>query len=155
MTGKNRRHPPSKTLRAIFAGIAGILIGALGGALIWASFYGRDGVWIGAFLGALIIGPAEAISDAAREEGQSKPFIYRMLMLSFAGAVVGSILGLIFKNISLVVLGLITGFLFSAPSLRINKVLLGLITGGLIGLLASYFQFDLNAAIVGALVVFV
>ena len=155
MTGKYRRHPPSKTLRAIFAGIAGILIGALGGALIWVSFYGRDGVWIGAFLGALIIGPAEAISDAAREEGQSKPFIYRMLMLSFAGAVVGSILGLIFKNISLIVLGLITGFLFSASSLRINKVLLGLIAGGVIGLLASYLQFDLNAAIVGALVVFV
>ena len=153
VTKKNRTTRPGKTSRALDAGITGMLIGALGGALSGASIDGWQGVCWGAFWGVLIIGPSEAISDFKRKEGESKPFLYRVFTLSFAGAVVGSLLGLIFKNIGYVVLGLSIGFLFSAASLRIKKVLLGIAAGGSIGLLVSYSQFELNTASVGALVV--
>ncbi len=56
-----------------------------------------------------------------------------------------------FKNISHEVLGLMIGFLFSAASLRIEKILPGIASSGSFALLASYSQFELNAAFVGAL----
>jgi hypothetical protein len=127
-------------------------------ALLEAHLLGRAlmasrGFFWGAFLGALIIGPSETISDFKRKEGESKPFLYRVFTLSFAGAVFGSLLGLMFKNIGYGVLGLIIGLLFNATSLRITKVLLGIAAGGSIGLLVSYSQFELNAASLGALVI--
>jgi len=154
VNSKNRKHTPSKTSRALFAGLAGLIIGAIGGALIWISFNGRDGILLGALLGAIIIGPAEAISDTLRNEGGAKPLFYRIIMLSFAGAVMGSILGLLFGELSLIAAGLIIGFLFSVTSLRITKILLGVAVGGLIGFFASYYSPELNNAIIGALIVF-
>ena len=53
---------------------------------------------LGASLDALTIGPSHAISDFMRGDGGSKPLLNMMFRPSFAGAVVGSFLGLIFKN---------------------------------------------------------
>jgi len=77
-----------------------------------------------------------------------------MVMMSFVGAVLGSILGLVFKGLSLTVIGFIIGLLSGVISIQINNLLLGVITGGVIGLLASTFLPELNPAILGALVVF-
>ncbi len=38
MEGKKRRRPPSKTERILSAGIAGVVLGGIGGAVIGASF---------------------------------------------------------------------------------------------------------------------
>lgn len=154
MRSQKRRHAPSKTERALSAGIAGIILGATGGAIIGASFNGSDGALQGALLGAIVIGPAAAITDFMRKEGESMPLFYRMVMMSFVGAVLGSILGLVFKGLSLTVIGFIIGLLSGVISIQINNLLLGVITGGVIGLLASTFLPELNPAILGALVVF-
>ena len=98
MEGKKRRHPPSKTERILSAGIAGVVLGGIGGTIIGASF---NSALLGAILGAILIGPAEAITDNLRKEGESKPWFYRMLVMSFVGAVLGAILGMLFKGLSL------------------------------------------------------
>lgn len=155
MRSQKRRRVPSKTERALSAGIAGTILGAIGGGIIGASFNGTDGALQGALLGAIVIGPAEAITDVLRKEGESKPLFYRMVMMSFVGAVFGSILGLVFIGLNLTVIGFIIGLLSGAISIRINNLLLGVITGGVIGLLASIYLPELNPAILGALVVFI
>ena len=81
MEGKKRRSPPSKTERILSAGIAGVALGGIGGAIL--------------------IGPAEAITDNLRKEGEPKPLFYRMLVMSFVGAVLGEILGMFFTGSSL------------------------------------------------------
>jgi len=70
MRSQKRRRVPSKTERAHTAGIAGTILGAIGGGIIGASFNGTDGALQGALLGAIVIGPAEAITDFMRKEGE-------------------------------------------------------------------------------------
>jgi hypothetical protein len=48
-----------------------------------------------------LIGPVEAITDNLRKEGEPKPLFYMMLVMSFVGAVLGTILGMLFKGLSL------------------------------------------------------
>lgn len=151
MEAKKRRSPPSKTERILSAGIAGVVLGGIGGAIIGASF---NGALPGALLGAILIGSAEAITDVLRKEGESKPLFYRMLMMSFVGAVLGAILGMLFKGLSLTAIGIIIGLLSGVIGFRVNKILMGVLTGGLIGFLASTYLPELNPAILGALVVF-
>ena len=151
MEGKKRRSPPSKTERILSAGIAGVVLGGVGGAIIGASF---NDALLGALLGAITIGPAEASTDALRKEGESKPLLYRMLMMSFGGAVLGAILGMLFKELGLTAIGIIIGLLSGVIGFRVNKILLGVLTGGAIGFLASTYLPELNPAILGALVVF-
>lgn len=151
MEGKKRRSPPSKTERILSAGIAGVVLGGVGGAIIGASF---NDALLGALLGAITIGPAEASTDALRKEGESKPLLYRMLMMSFGGAVLGAILGMLFKELSLTAIGIIIGSFSGVIGFRVNKILLGILIGGVIGFLASTYLPELNPAILGALVVF-
>jgi hypothetical protein len=151
MEAKKRKNPPSKTARILSAGIVGIVWGGIGGAIIGASI---DNPQLGAFLGAILIGPAEAITDALRPEGKSKPLIYRILMLSFLGAVIGAILGMLFKESSLMAFGIIIGLLSGIRGLRVNKTLIGGLIGGVMGLLANTYLPELQPAILGALVVF-
>jgi hypothetical protein len=74
-------------------------------------------------------------------------------MMSYAGAVLGALFGILFEGLSLTVIGLIIGLLSGVFGLRLNKILLGVITGGLLGFLASTYFPNLNPAILGALVV--
>ncbi len=152
MEGKKKKKPPTRRARAISAGIAGVILGAIGGAIIGASY---NNALPGAVLGALVIGPAEAITDGLRRPGDPKPFIYRLLMMSLTGAVVGSLLGMLFTGLSLTTIGIIIGFLSGINGLRINKILLGLISGGAIGFLAQVYFSELDPAIIGALIVLI
>jgi len=152
MEGKKKKKPPTRRARAISAGIAGVILGAIGGAIIGASY---NNALPGAVLGALVIGPAEAITDGLRRPGAPKPFIYRLLMMSLTGAVVGALLGMLFTGLSLTTIGIIIGFLSGINGLRINKILLGLISGGAIGFLAQVYFSELDPAIIGALIVLI
>lgn len=152
MEGKKKKKPPTRRARAISAGIAGVILGAIGGAIIGASY---NNALPGAVLGALVIGPAEAITDGLRRPGDPKPFIYRLLMMSLTGAVVGALLGMLFTGLSLTTIGIIIGFLSGINGLRINKILLGLISGGAIGFLAQVYFSELDPAIIGALIVLI
>jgi uncharacterized membrane protein len=152
MAGKKRKTPPTKNQRAISAGIAGLILGAVGGAIIGASF---NNALIGGLLGAIVIGPTAGIIDYRRKDGQPTPLSYRILMMSFVGAVLGALLGMLFTGLSLTVIGLVIGTLAGLFGLRVNKVLLGVITGGVLGFLALTFYPGLNPAVLGALVVLI
>lgn len=152
MADKKRKTPPTKNQRALSAGIAGVIMGMVGGAIIGASF---GSVLPGAVLCAVVIGPIAGIIDYRRKEGQPTPLVYRILMMSFAGAVLGAMMGMLFSGLSLTVIGLVLGLLSGLFGLRTNKVLLGIITGGVIGFLAQTYLPGLNPAILGALVVLV
>jgi uncharacterized membrane protein len=150
MEAKKRKNPPTKKVRAFSAVIAGLIFGAIGGAIIGASF---NSALPGALLGAILIGPTAGIIDYRRKEGEQTPLTYRILMMSYAGAVLGALFGILFEGLSLTVIGLIIGLLSGVFGLRLNKILLGVITGGLLGFLASTYFPNLNPAILGALVV--
>jgi uncharacterized membrane protein len=150
MEGRKRKNPPTKNQRALSAGIAGVILGAVGGAIIGAS---TGNTVPGALLGALVIGPIAGLADYLRIEGQPTNLVYRILMMSFAGAVIGALLGMLFTSLSLTVIGLVIGLLSGVFGLRVNKILLGVITGGVLGYLAQNFYPELNPAILGGLVV--
>lgn len=152
MEGKKRKNPPTKIGRAISAGIAGVIIGAAGGAIIGSSY---SLALPGALLGAIIIGPLAGLFDYLRVEGQPTNLVYRILMMTFAGAVIGALLGLFFPGISLLIIGLVIGFLSGLFGLRVNKVLLGVITGGVFGFLSQTYYPSLNPAVLGGLVVLI
>jgi uncharacterized membrane protein len=151
MAGKKRKKPPTKNQRAISAGIAGVIIGGVGGAIIGTSF---NNAFYGGLLGAIVIGPTAGIIDYRRRDGQPTPLSYRILMMSFAGAILGAIMGMLFPGLSLTVIGLIIGFLSGIFGLRVNKILLGIITGGVLGFLAQTYYPELNPSIFGVLVIF-
>jgi uncharacterized membrane protein len=151
MAGNKPRNPPTKNQRAISAGIAGVIIGAVGGAIIGASF---DNVLTGMVIGAIVIGPTAGAFDYLRREGQPTNLVYRILMMTFAGGVIGALVGMLFPGLSLVLIGLVIGLLSGLFGLRVNKVVLGLITGGILGFLVETFYPGLNPAVFGALVVF-
>ncbi|UCF26595.1 MAG: hypothetical protein JSW42_07965 [Chloroflexota bacterium] len=151
MAGNKPKNPPTKNQRAISAGIAGVIIGAVGGAIIGASF---DNVLTGTVIGAIVIGPTAAAFDYLRREGQPTNLVYRILMMTFAGGVIGALVGMLFPGLSLVLIGLVIGLLSGLFGLRVNKVVLGIITGGVLGFLVQTFYPGLNPAVFGALVVF-
>jgi uncharacterized membrane protein len=150
MEGKKQKKPPTKNQRALSAGIAGVIMGAAGGAIIGISF---GSALPGALLGAIVIGPIAGLIDYRRKEGQPTPLVYRILMMGFAGAVLGALLGMLFTGLSPTVIGLILGFLSGLFGLRIKKILLGITTGGVLGFLVQTYLPGLNPAIFGALVV--
>lgn len=152
MEAKKRKNPPTKKERAISALIAGVILGAIGGAIIGASF---NSTLPGALLGAIIIGPTTGIIDYRRKEGQPTPLSYRILMMTFVGAVLGALLGLLFEGLSLTATGLIIGLFSGIFGLRVNKIILGVLTGGLLGFLAWIYLPELNPAILGALVILI
>ena len=98
MEGKKRKKPPTKNQRALSAGIAGVILGAVGGAIIGASF---NNAFLGALVGAILIAPTAGIIDYRRKEGQPTPLSYRIPMMSFAGAVLGALMGMLFTGLSL------------------------------------------------------
>lgn len=151
MAGNKPKNPPTKNQRAISAGIAGVIIGAVGGAIIGASF---DNVLTGTVIGAIVIGPTAAAFDYLRREGQPTNLVYRILMMTFAGGVIGALVGMLFPGLSLVLIGLVIGLSSGLFGLRVNKVVLGIITGGVLGFLVQTFYPGLNPAVFGALVVF-
>jgi hypothetical protein len=154
MKEKNRR-PASKQQRVLSAGLAGGLLGAIGGGLIGASFYGSGGILPSAIIGALILGLAEAATDALRKPAQLKPLLYRILVAAFVGAAFGALLGLIFPDINKIVLGLIFGLLSGVFGLRLKSLGLGLVIGVVLGVIAEFYFPSMNTAIFGALAVFI
>jgi len=154
---KERKLPShaSKQQRALSAGIAGSLLGAIGGALIGASFSGSSGVLPGAVIGGFVLGLTEAITDALRKPAQPKPLLHRILVATFVGAALGSLLDLVFPAINLIVLGLIIGTLSGVFGLRMKSLGLGLLIGIVLGIIAEFYFPAMNAAIFGGMVVFV
>jgi uncharacterized membrane protein len=152
MEGKKRKNPPTKIGRAISAGIAGVIIGALGGWIIAES---TGSALPGALLGALVIGPSAGIIDYLRKEGQPTNLVYRILMMSFSGAVIGALMGMLFPTLSLTVIGLVIGILSGLFGLRVNNLLLGVITGGILSYLTQTLYPELNPAVLGGLVVLI
>ena len=152
MEAKKRKNPPTKKERGISALIAGAILGAIGGAIIGAGF---NSTLPGALLGAIIIGPTAGIIDYRRKEGEPTPLSYRILMMTFVGAVLGALVGLLFEGPSLTATGLIIGLFSGMFGLRVNKIILGVLTGGLLGFLAWVYLPELNPAFLGALVVLI
>ncbi len=146
--GKQR---PGRQRKALNAGIAGAIFGAVGGALIGFSL---GAGWQGAVFGGLLIGCGEAIGDWSRRPGQMKPFAWRLLVSTFLGAAFGALWGLLFPDISLVVLGLLFGFFSGLLGLGPKRILLGTGTGLAVGLLATAAAPALNTAVLGGLVIF-
>jgi hypothetical protein len=155
MNEKKRQRPQSKQQRALAAGSAGGILGAIGGALIGASFSGSSGVLPGAVFGGLVLGLAEAISDVLRKPAQPKPLFHRIFVAAYVGAALGALLGLIFPRVNMIVLGLILGTLSGAFGLRLISLGLGFMIGIVLGVIAEFYFPTLNAAIFGALVVFI
>ena len=154
MEDNKRRRPRSKRERTISSGLAGGVLGAIGGGIIGASFNGFNAIIGGAVVGAILLGLGEALTTARREEGQLKPLIYRMITSAFMGAVVGALLGLIFKSMSLTVAGIIIGLITGIFGFRLTKILLGIINGLITGFIADTYIPGMNFAVLGALIVF-
>ena len=154
MEDNKRRRPRSKRERTISSGLAGGVLGAIGGGIIGASFNGVNAIIGGAVVGAILLGLGEALTTARREEGQLKPLIYRMITSAFMGAVVGALLGLIFKSMSLTVAGIIIGLITGIFGFRLTKILLGIINGLITGFIADTYIPGMNFAVLGALIVF-
>ncbi|UCD99630.1 MAG: hypothetical protein JSV42_02560 [Chloroflexota bacterium] len=152
MSGQNSKPVRSRKERALAAGVAGCLIGAIGGALIGASLAGGDGAARGAFLGTVLLGPAEALSDAFRKPGTAKPAFYRMVMKCLEGAVWASALVLLFAGIEIFTLGIIVGFLVGAMSFRLWSILIGILIGGITAFLSAAYLPSLNPALLGGLI---
>ena len=96
--GKQR--PYAQPRRAINAGLAGALIGAIGGALIGAAVTGSP-LTI-ALVCALVFGMGEALTDYRRKAAELKPLDWRILVATFFGAVLGSLLTLLIPGINLI-----------------------------------------------------
>jgi hypothetical protein len=154
MSEQKGRAPRSRRERTIGSGLAGGLLGAIGGAIIGASFNGVNAIIGGAVLGGILLGLGEAITTARREEGQLKPLLYRMFVSAFLGGMIGALLGLIFKGMSLTIAGIVIGLITGIFGFRLTKFVLGIITGLLIGFIADTYFTGMNFAILGALVVF-
>jgi hypothetical protein len=148
---KSKKRPTRKH-KALNAGIAGAVMGVIGGALIGFSF---GAAWQGAIIGGLLIGAGEGVGDWRREAGQMKPFAWRLLVSTFLGAAFGALWGLLFPDLSLVVLGFVFGFFSGLMGFGWKRILLGMGTGLVIGLLATAIVPALNTAVLGGLVVFV
>lgn len=147
-----RKQQPTRRRRALDAGIAGGLLGALGGVLIG---YGFGIPWLGALSGALLIGVGEGMGDWQREPGEMKPFAWRLIVSTFLGAATGALWGLLFPNLSLVFLGILFGLFSGAMGLSWKRVRLGFWIGVIAGTLAAYYVPELSTAVLGGLIVFI
>lgn len=128
--------PASPTRKALEAGVAGGVIGALGGAAIGDRTPGLR--WRrGALLGATLVGLGEAITDATRARGSLKPLPWRIASSSMPAAVAGWTLARAIPRLPPAPLGAIVGAAGGALGLRREKVLLGAATGALIGAVAG------------------
>ena len=97
---------PSQQRKALNAGIAGGIMGVIGGLLIGTSL---GYAWQGASLGGLLIGAGEAFFDWTRKAGEMKPFLWRLLVSTFLGAAFGALWGLLFPSLSPIFLGFVLG----------------------------------------------
>ena len=151
---ENGKQPPyAQPRRAINAGLAGALIGAIGGALIGAA--ATDSPLTIAFLCALVFGMGEALTDYRRKAAEPKPLAWRILVATFFGAVLGSLLTLLIPDINLVLAGVFIGLLSGLFGLHWQNMLLGGFTGLALGLLASRWTEPWNLALLGALIVLI
>jgi uncharacterized membrane protein len=152
-TGKHKPH--SRRERYTRAGLSGALLGALVGAMIGASFQVDNSALIGAFVGAIVLGTTEAITDALRKPGYTKPQVYRIITSALVGAAIGALLDIVLGGLDPLILGLVMGTLSGALSLRWQGFALGVITGLVIGYIAASFISNTNAAILSGLVILV
>lgn len=149
--GKQR--PYAQPRRAINAGLAGALIGAIGGALIGAAV--TDSPLTMALVCALVFGIGEAFTDYRRKAAELKPLAWRILVATFFGAVLGSLLTLLIPGINLVLAGIFIGLLSGLFGLHWQNMLLGGFTGLALGLLASRWPEPWDLAFLGALIVLI
>ena len=149
---KKHRKRPGKRRKALEAGIAGTMLGAVGGAIIGASI---NALWPGLLLGALFLGIGEAVTDWTRRPGEMKPLAYRILVATFGGAVVGALSVLIFRDLNLAIAGLLIGIISGLLGLNWRTLLLGTAVGLAAGLIATAIYPQLSAFVLGAFIVLV
>ncbi len=124
---------PSKV---IAAGVAGAVVGGLGGAAIGEALEGI-GWWLGATIGALVLGSVSAWADANRVPGEPQGLFVRIVSAGFIAAIVGAVLEWILPDWSAAVPSALVGAVTGLIGFRFLKILLGLVVG-----LAVGFGFD-------------
>lgn len=120
---------PSKV---IAAGVAGTLVGGLGGAAIGTAL-GVNDWWFGATIGALFLGSVSAWADASRVSGEPQGLFVRIVSAGFIAAIVGVVLEWILPDWSAVVPSALVGAVTGLIGFRPLKVLLGLAVGLAVG----------------------
>ncbi len=148
---QNKNRPYEQPRRALNAGLAGALLGAAGGYLIGSAV--GDSALLVAILCALILGLGEAITDYRREAANLKPFAWRLLVSTFLGTVLGSLLSLLLPGINLVLAGFFIGLFTGLFGLHWQNLLLGSAIGLALGLLGSRWTDPWHPALLGALIV--
>ncbi len=149
---KHKKKQPARKQRTLNAGIAGALLGALGGAIIGTSY---GAIWQFALIGAFLLGLGESITDWTRQPAQLKPLPYRIIVAAGFGAVFGSLLILLLPDINLLLAGGIIGFISGLFGFHWKRLLLGTATGLAIALLVTYLYPDVHTAVLGALIVLI
>ena len=148
-----KKRPSDQPRRAINAGLAGALLGAIGGFIIGTAV--SDSPLLVALICALLIGLGEAITDYRRKAAHLKPLAWRILVATFFGAISGSILYLLSPDIDLVLAGLFIGLFAGLFGLHWQNMLLGGTVGLALGLVASSRPEPWHPALLGALIVLI
>ena len=133
MPSTKDQHASRTTAQVAQAGIAGALYGAAGGAALGSSGGGRATL-VGFVGGALFFGIGEAITDATRRPGTSKPAAWRIVAGAAVAASTGWLLDLVVPGLHYALFGGILGVVFGILGFRFAKVLLGAAAGLAVGL---------------------
>ena len=152
---RERQRRPARTQSTLWAGVAGGLIGAFFGAIIGASLGGADGALAAGLVVALVVGLGEAVTDATRIRGQTKPLAWRIFVGVLAGAALGGLIELLLPSLNLVAAGLLLGVFFGLLGLTRNRFLLGVTTGLVVGLIAQLVVPLVNGAILGGTIMLI
>lgn len=142
---------PSKV---IAAGLAGLIVGGLGGAAIGGAIE-AIGWKLGATVGALFLGALTAWADANRTPGEPQGLFVRIVSAGFIAAFAGALLEWILPDWSAAVPSALVGAVTGLIGFRSLKILLGLVVGLVVGLSFDSLWPDVGWAVPTALTVIV
>jgi hypothetical protein len=150
--GGTDRRRRSRSGRALDALIWGVVLGALGGAVLGDAI-GALGAAAGAVIGALLYAPTEALASLNQAPAEPKPIWQRIFGSALLMAVFGWLLGLIYD--APVFIAIVSGGVLGLFGLRPLKLALGLLTGAVVGGLFEAFDGGAGPALVAATVAIV
>jgi hypothetical protein len=104
---------------------------------------------VGGLVGGLVVALGEAVTDATRKRGATKPLAWRIFVSVLAGAALGGLIELLVPDLNLLVAGLLLGAIFGIFGLTRNRLVLGVATGLGVGLVAQLAVPDLKAVCLG------
>lgn len=147
--------PPRRSPGQIAAGgLAGALIGAIGGAAFAADLPGLATA-AGAVLGGGAMGAVSAWADASRRPGRPQPLWVRVLASAFLAAALGWALGRVLPDWPAPVTGGLVGLGAGSMGARPGKAALGFLTGIVTGMTVTLSGSAAGWAVVAAATVVV